>query len=359
MMMMLWFASTDTAEARQVKRADTISVTAMQNGKPINVRAFALQAATKPKEGTVTSANSASVQTEEDDERKRAVLYIDDFGDGSVNVLLVVVGAPMPPEVPNAKRRRIDEVVLHRGASYVVDVGTGSVTSTPSSDPAAQPLFVGDNRPQRVLFREGHVYISGSAGGSLVTSTADFCAIDRGNQSQVGFQQGTCGVDANSATFSGSAGLVLGQVVAGLSPVVAGGYGGFGRNQPFTQGSRATQGIQRQAVEEFEGPWLGVGARRNWERFYVQFVGGAAWLTRDTSSTDTFTLSGQVLGQTTTTRTDTDVRPYLAIESGIRLWGPLSVGFEYANARLSDERKTQYLHRTAAVVRFEQRLWGR
>jgi hypothetical protein len=305
------------------------------------IRRFALQNASKMKEGTVPFAGKGLVEVEDDDDNKRAAVYIDDVTDGLVDVIFVVDGAT-PPALDGTRRRRIGEVVLRRGAAYVVDVGSGTITD--SSAPGAQPLDV--TQSPRFVF-----YGTGLATRSMISSTADFCAVNATLLNSIGATQSSCNWDRNSSAFGGGGGMLFRFLRNATRGVIAGGYNRGGQTVPQAEGNRTPLNIRRNAVEKFTGPYAAAGVHMNFYDWYVQSVFGAAWLTRRTSTTDTFALNGQVVQTSSIDRREEDVQPYLAIEAGRTLVGPLSFGMEYSFTRFVDSQKTENLHRLSGTVR--------
>jgi hypothetical protein len=107
-------------------------------------------------------------------------------------------------------------------------------------------------------------------------------------------------------------------------------------------------------VEEIVGSWVGAGVHLAGQRVYAQALAGMAYLTRDNSSTDTFTQS--VTGQsqaTTRTSQDKDTKPYVEVEAGFKVLRGVGVGVVYSFTQFEDPQKKQNLHGTSVVLRLE------
>jgi hypothetical protein len=351
-MMVFWAGSTadvlaqgPQASAGQAGAAGGVTVNAMKDGKVLRVRAMALRAGTKMKEGVQTAFNSTEIELDDDYDNKKAAVYINDFGDGSAGVLFVVDGTPLPQEFSDPQWRRISEVVLRRGARFIVDVAGGKVTDRTPPE-TQQPLNVD---PAVIPF------VSGLFSHNVVGTNTNFCVVNATLLNTAGFDQNSCGVKAGSSEVGVSGGFLFRFLRNATRMSLAGGRKPFGRNRPQAAGSRPNVRVTRDAVEEIVGTWVGVGVQLAGHRVYTHALAGMAYLTRDNSSTDTFTqsVSGQVLQATTRTSRDKDTKPYFEVEAGLKIRRGVGVGVVYSFTQFEDPQKKQNLHGTSVVVRFE------
>lgn len=334
-------------DARAQAGGKTVSAALYDNGKQLPVKEFILYTSTLIKPATSGSDGTLRFQGQDIPDGTRVTICVDKYDDGSVRGFLVTDDAIPPPEEDDALRVCLGVFVLRPDSQLIIDVGRKTVTDAAHREPG--PL---DGLPPGRTFT---FYITANPGRTAISSTVDFCDFNATLLNNVGFTQGNCAFNGGSSTFGGGGGFLVNFLRnTRLKLAGAGGFNRFGRTNPQANGARAPIDVRRDGMEKFKGPWAGAGVQLAWHEWYFQSVFGAAWLTRDTSTTDTFTQAGRVLQALTTTRREKDTQPYVAVEGGHRIWGPFFAGVEMSFTRFEDSVKTENLYRGVAVIRVQR-----
>lgn len=333
-----------------------MQVQVSRNGTPVALRAMVLHAGSQPKGAALTAANTATLEEEDvEDRRRAATLFLDEFADGSASLQIVLEGVTVPQPLPGSTRRDLGGITVRRGARFVVDAGTGTVTDTTESPATstASPTAVstapaapapGWGRPWSRFF------ISGNGGVSSMVPSLSFCQDNATRLSTVGASQDACGLNGTSGAYGLSVGFSVARV-GGWDLFGSGGYASFGRTQPEADGSTRNVTITRRAEQDFMGPWVGAGFERNWSSWRLRPTVGVAFVRRETSNTDTFTrLSDQLVSQVSTNRHDTAVQPMVSFELYRRAGPYFFVGTGYRFTQFKDDVLTQRLHSIYATL---------